>query len=191
MCSWLIDSRPFSDGQNLSLPFMRLTLLQGLSLRHLASSDTKSLGPKWTGHPTALLFELRRAGIPWEVATAAAAAAATTATAALRGLGRARSASRRPSLQPWGPQPGSGRKGCAAGGGPLCRRRGVHRSPPLEGEGREGCALSGFPGGAGVPNGSRSRSCPYHLSPLALSWPSAPGPSPLLTRGVSNAARLV
>lgn len=40
----------------------------------LASTDTRSLGPKWTGHPTALLFELR-AGIPWEVATAAAATA--------------------------------------------------------------------------------------------------------------------
>lgn len=53
---------------------MRLTLLKGLSLCHLASTDTKSLGPKWTGHPTALLFELR-AGIPWEVATAAAATA--------------------------------------------------------------------------------------------------------------------
>lgn len=46
--------------------------MQILSLHLLASMDTESLGPKWTGHPTALLFELR-ARIPWEVAAAVSA----------------------------------------------------------------------------------------------------------------------
>lgn len=46
-----------------------------------------------------------------------------------------------------------------------------------------------LPGWRGSPQ--RLPGCPYHLSPLFLSWPSAPGPSPLLTRRVSDAARLV
>lgn len=51
--------------------------MQDLSLHLLASTEPGSLGPKWTGHATAL-FELR-ASIPWEAAAAAAAAATAAA----------------------------------------------------------------------------------------------------------------